>query len=115
MKKYVLRNKFILFMSVIFGVLEVVFTYLYVRQSSRIIDVVMNKSNDTYSKVIILSILYVLLLIIFHYIFNRLALAFSKNIINNLRHDYIEGLLDSKTSLFFKVNKGEHLSHIDQM
>ena len=54
MKKYVLRNKFILFMSVIFGVLEVVFTYLYVRQSSRIIDVVMNKSNDTYSKVIIL-------------------------------------------------------------
>lgn len=87
MKKYVLRNKFILFMSVIFGVLEVVFTYLYVRQSSRIIDVVMNKSNDTYSKVIILSILYVLLLIIFHYIFNRLALAFSKNIINNLRHD----------------------------
>ena len=114
MKKYVLRNKFILFMSVIFGVLEVVFTYLYVRQSSRIIDVVMNKSNDTYSKVIILSILYVILLIIAHYIFNRLALAFSKNIINNLRHEYIEGLLDSKTSLFFKVNKGEHLSHIDQ-
>lgn len=71
MKKYILRYKKNLIFSVIFGVIEVYFIYLYCTVSTKIIDIVLGNIEGSASKIIFDSILYVIIAYISYYIYQR--------------------------------------------
>ena len=114
MKKYILRYKKNLILSVIFGVIEVYFIYLYCTVSTKIIDIVLGNIEGSASKIIIDSILYVIIACISYYISQKNGKLFTQYISSDLRHDYLEGIINTKSSTFFGKNKGEYITQVDQ-
>ena len=114
MKKYILRYKKNLILSVIFGVIEVYFIYLYCTVSTKIIDVVLGNIEGSASKIVTLSILYVLIACLSYYISQRNGKLFTQYICRDLRHDYLEGIINTKSSNFFGKDKGEYITQVDQ-
>lgn len=114
MKKYILRYKKNLILSVIFGVIEVYFIYLYCTVSTKIIDVVLGNIEGSASKIVTISILYVVIAYLSYYISQRNGKLFTQYISSDLRHDYLEGIINTKSSSFFGKNKGEYITQVDQ-
>ena len=114
MKKYIDRYRLNLCLAVTFGVLEVYFIYLFSIESSRLVDIIVGDDFGNVNKIVIYSIIYVIIAVASYYISQKHCKLFSTYISRDLRHDYLEGLLVSKSSLFFSENKGFHIAHIDQ-
>lgn len=114
MKKYILRYKKDLILSVIFGILEVYLIYLFTTRSAKLVDIFTGKKVGDIKSIILVAVVFIILACISYYISEKESKNFSKNICIDLRHDYIEGLFLSKTSNFYNKNKGGFLADIDQ-
>lgn len=114
MKEYILKNKKNLILSVIFGILEVYFIYLFTVSSARLVDIFVGNESTNPKGIIIRALIYVIVACLCFYISERNSNTFTKNICTDLRHDYMDGLFLSKTSSFYKKNKGDFLADVDQ-
>lgn len=114
MKKYILKYKKNLILSVIFGILEVYFIYLFTRRSAKLVDIFTGVKSSGVESIILTAVAFILIACISFYISEKNSNLFTEKICVDLRHDYIGGLFSSKTSLFYKKNKGDFLTDIDQ-
>lgn len=114
MKEYILKNKKNLILSVIFGIFEVYFIYLFTINSSRLVNIFVGEEATSPNGIVIRALVYVVTACFCFYVSKKNSNAFTKNICIDLRHDYIDGLFLSKTSSFYKKNKGDFLADVDQ-
>lgn len=114
MKQYVLRYKKNLILSVVFGILEVLFIYLFTMKSTTLVNIFTGQDVGGVNSIIFLAIIYIVLACLSYYISEKNSKLFSKNISLDLRRDYMDGLYLANTSSFYKSNKGEFLAEVDQ-
>ena len=114
MKEYILKNRKNLILSVIFGIFEVYFIYLFTTNSAKLVNIFVGKETTSPKGIVIRALVYVITACFCFYISEKNSNAFTKNICIDLRHDYIDGLFLSKTSSFYKKNKGDFLADVDQ-
>lgn len=114
MKDYILKYRKNLILSVIFGILEVYFIYLFTIKSASLVDIFVGKDVGDPRDILVKALVFVLIACLSYYISEKNTNSFTQNICVNLRHDYIDALFLSRTASFYKKNKGDLLADIDQ-
>jgi len=110
MKKYISKNKFLLFITLIVGAIYSVCTTSIAFILQKLMDVSVARDADAFFRMIVITIIYVIVLFIFHLLYSTLSKKFIGKVICALRGDVFNGVFKKNIQDFKSVNSADYLS-----
>lgn len=110
MKKYVLKEKGLLILAVLFGIIFSVGSTLIALILKDIIDVAMAKDMDKFVFIIVQTVIYLCVISLFYGLYSALSKKFVCKVMKMLRADIFEGVFKKNIPDFKSVNSADYLS-----
>ena len=112
MKKYILKYKILLRLTVIFKVTTSLMYVFIALLLQRIVDAVMSGDVDKFARLAIFIILYSLTLSFFEYLTGTTYAKYLQKTVSKLREDLFKGLFKKGYKDFSSHNTAEYISHL---
>lgn len=110
MKKYISQNKFLLLITLITGTIYSACSTAIAFILRALMDVSAARNKDAFFKMIVITVIYVIVLFLFHLLYSTLSKKFVGKVVCALRYDVFNGVFRKNIQDFKSVNSADYIS-----
>lgn len=110
MKYYLMKNKGLLVLTVIFNLLTSVASVFIARLLQKVIDSALSGNMNSFQRIVLISIIYIILLGVLNYLYLLFSKKLICRVIKMLRERVFIGIIRKNMQDFTKVNSADYIS-----